>query len=121
MPDQPPPSPPSAAAVQARLQELARLLRTADHLDPDAQQALADLVDELGEDLNPSALPSGETAHLLDSVAQLAQAIHQQEDRGVLAAATEQLRRAAVRLDAEAPLTAGVLRRLIDALANLGI
>jgi hypothetical protein len=112
---------PTAARVQASLHELARLLREAHHLEPEAQQALADLVDELGKALDPADVPSAEMAHVADTAAQLAHALHQRQDTSVLLAARDRLEAAALRAEAEAPVTAGIVRRLLDTLANLGI
>lgn len=121
MPDHLPSELPAAARVQVSLHELARLLREAQHLEPEAQQALADLVDELGKALDPATAPSAEMAHLADSAAGLAQALHQRHDTSVLVAARDRLEAAALRAEADAPVTAGVVRRLLDTLANLGI
>lgn len=117
MPEQPPPS---AAQVQTNLHDLARLLRQAHHLDPAVQQALAELVDELGRALDPG-VSSAEITHLAASAAQLAHALHQRHDSGLLTAAKERLESAARRAEAKAPLATGIARRLIDTLANLGI
>src|SRR5437867_3707152 len=77
MPEQPSSPPPTAARVQAGLQELAQRLRQADHLEPEAQQALASLVEELSQTLTRPEVPSAEMAHLAASAAQLAQALQQ--------------------------------------------
>lgn len=101
----------------ARLRELAGLLRAADHLSPEAQQALADLVEELS-----GALPgTAASAQLAESAAHLAAALHEQKDPGLLERARQRLEEAALRAETEAPVATGVVRRLIDALANLGI
>ena len=47
MPEQPPNQLPTGEQVQAHLHELAEVLREAHHLEPEAQEALADLVEEL--------------------------------------------------------------------------
>jgi hypothetical protein len=102
------------------LQELARLLQEADHLDPQAQQELAELVAELSQAL-ARKLPSAEVEHLGQSAVHLIQALHQQENRDYLTAARDRLRAAAVRAEVQAPVATGIVRRLIDTLANLGI
>lgn len=106
--------------VRARLQELARSLRAAGHLEPEAQQELADLMEELAGvvALAPTA---DQTTRLAEHAAQLAQALHQQHDEGLLAAAKKKLEQSALRAEEEAPLATGIVRRLIDTLANLGI
>lgn len=106
--------------VRARLQELARSLRQAGHLEPEAQQELADLMEELAG-VVASAPAADQTTRLAAHAAQLAQALHQQQDEGLLAAAKKKLEQSALRAEEEAPLATGIVRRLIDTLANLGI
>jgi len=102
-----------------RLRQLAELLRDADHLPPEALQTLADLLEEL----STSVAPGGATSerHLAESVAHLVEALHQRHDTGFLAGARRRLEEAAVKAEAEAPVATGIVRRLIDTLANLGI
>ncbi len=121
MPEQPPTSPQVVAQVQASLHELARVLREAHHLEPQAQEALADLVEELSKALDPATSPSPETAHLAESAAQLAQALQQRHNRSLLAAARDRLAKAALRVESEAPMTTAIVGRLLDTLADLGI
>jgi hypothetical protein len=113
--------PHTPATIQADLQELAASLRAADHLEPDVQRALADLVAELGRDLDPGTLPLGEKAHLAETTALLLQALHQRHDAGRLAKVKERFEGAAARAEATAPFLTGMVRRLLDALSNLGI
>src|SRR5205085_2308977 len=79
------------ADVPRKLRELSRLLRQADHLDPDAQRELADLMDELAGTLSPAVLQSAEAAHLADSTAHLARALQRPHDTGLLSAAKTRL------------------------------
>jgi hypothetical protein len=116
-----PVDPRADAAVQTRLRELARVLRHADHLGPDAQQSLADLVDELSNALTTASLPAGDSAHLAESATHLARAVQEGDDTSLWTAAQERLEQAALKAEASAPLPAGILRRILDALANLGI
>ena len=116
-----PEQPATIAQVQTSLHELAKVLRDADHLEPEAQDALADLVDELGKLLDPSTEPSAAAAHLATSAATLARGLHQRQNPTLLTAAKQRLERAALRAENEAPLAAGIVQRLLDALANLGI
>lgn len=106
--------------VRARLQELARRLREADHLEPDAQRDLANLMEELAGELAKSPSAS-QTTHLAEHAARLAEAVHEQHDQGLLAAAKHKLEESAMRAEEAAPVATGVVRRLIDTLANLGI
>jgi hypothetical protein len=112
--------PPSIPDVRAKLQELTGLLRDADHLEPETQEELADLLDELSRALDP-AVSSIEGTRLAANAAHLVQALHDQQDTTLLTAARERLRKAAIRADAEAPMVSGIVRRLIDTLSNLGI
>jgi hypothetical protein len=108
-------------AVSARLRELAQLLREAHHLSPDARKSLAALVEELSGAMAVCPLSAPDQTHLVEDTAHLVETLHQQEHTGLLAAASKRLEETAVRAEAEAPLTTGIIRRLIDALANLGI
>lgn len=119
MPETPTPQP--GPSVPHRLHELAQLLRSAEHLDPAAQKALADLVDELSGALQPDAISSAETAHLAESTRQLLESLHRSGDPGHRDSLKHRLEAAIVRAEAEAPLATGLARRLIDTLANLGI
>jgi hypothetical protein len=108
------------AAVRARLQEIVPRLRSARHIDPAVQRALADLVDELVRVMDPNA-PAAEAAHLAESSAHLVQALDRKHHAGLIAAARDRLEAAATRAETEAPVATGLARRLIDTLANLGI
>ncbi len=121
MPERPAREPQSGSQVQAKLHELAEVLREADHLEPEAQNALADLVDELSKALTPAAIASSETAHLANSAANLAQVLHQERNPTLLSAAKQRLEQAALRAEAKAPVATGIARRLLDVLADLGI
>jgi hypothetical protein len=121
MPEQPQPNPLSRADVVASLREVSGLLREAHHLGPEAQETLAGLVEELGHALASGTISAEELAHVRDSTAQLAEALHQRHDESVLAAARDRLGEAVVGLEARAPVVTGVVRRLLDALASLGI
>jgi len=113
--------PQNAALVLASLQELAQFSRRAGHLTPEAQEALAALVDELSRSVNAAALSSENTARLANSALDLAQALQEHHDPNLLAAARSRLDTAAVRAETQAPLATGVVRRLMEALADLGI
>jgi hypothetical protein len=112
---------PSGDPVPARLHELAQLLRQAHHLGPEAQAELAQLVDELSQSLDPASLPEASRRHLDESKTHLVNALRGKADVGRLSATGRRLEEAALRLEAEAPQVTGILRRLIDILANLGI
>jgi len=112
---------PAGSPVPSALHDLAKQIREAHHLGPESQTALADLIDELGKALPASGALTGNQTHLAESTAHLVQALHQRKDAGILNAAKLRLEEAALRAEAEAPVATGVVRRVIDALANLGI
>jgi hypothetical protein len=121
MPETPAPNPPSVPEIQARLRNVARSLREAGSADAEAQHALADLVDELDRALAGGTMPPAEVARLAESTAHLAEALHHQRDAGVLSKARNRLERAMLNAEAHAPLAVGLARRLMEALANIGI
>jgi hypothetical protein len=120
MPDEPAPHIHSLPELQARLHAVAHLLR-AESLPPQSRQALAELVDELGAALRSGEVPPAEVARLTQTTAELAEALHERHDEGVLAAARNRLQDAAVQAEARSPVVVGLVHRLLDALANIGI
>lgn len=120
MADQPPAAqtPPD---VPHRLHAIAQLLRESEHLEPDAQQALAELLDELGNALTSPSEAGAEAAHLTETTAQLVQALHAGEEPRKVATARSRLQEAILRAEAKAPVAAGIANRLIDTLSNIGI
>ena len=121
MPDVPEPTTPSLPAVQARLNDVATLLRASSSLEPTSQRALGELVEELSKALAAAALPATEVAHLADSTAQLAESLHHEHDRGLLGKARDRLEGAVLSAEAHAPNAVGLARKLLAALADLGI
>jgi hypothetical protein len=122
MAEQPPPSTPTGPDVREGFHQLTQLLREAPHLEPEAQEALAELVHDLGRDLDPASLSAEESAHLRDLVAQLTQTLrHAKHDRSLLEAARARLEEVALRAEAKAPMTTDIARRIMEVLANLGI
>jgi hypothetical protein len=115
------PSPCGAQDTLAGLHELARVLRDAKHLSPAVQRELADLVDELTNALTPAPQAGAETGRLAASAAHLAEAIRQRDNETLLARARDRLQETAARAETNAPLVAGLLRRIVEALANLGV
>jgi hypothetical protein len=115
------PGTPTVPEIQARLQGVAHLLRRQGPLEAEAKRALAELVDELSRILETSAVPPAEVTLLAESTAHLAEALHQQQQRELPVSVRERLQRAVVRAEARAPNAVGLARRLLDALADLGI
>jgi hypothetical protein len=118
-----PQSPDSAdsSEVASQLHEIAQLLRTTHHLGPEAQRALAELADELANVLEPPATTPTEAAPLVESTAQVAQALHHEHRFGPLTAARTRLEKMIAGFEGRAPHTVDFARRLLDVLANLGI
>lgn len=114
------PPPVSTGSMQERLATLVQVLRSTDHLEPEAQTALANLVEELGVLLNPTATAS-QTSHLAETTLHLAQALYQQHESTLIDTAVKRLEEAVVRAEAHAPVATGAARKLIDILANSGI
>jgi hypothetical protein len=121
MPDKPETSTPPLSEVQARLHDVTRLLRGSTSLDPETRDVLAELLDELTAALKSSNAPPAEVAQLAASAAHLAETLHHQRDQGLLAKARDRFGVAVLQAEARAPVAAGLARRLLDALANIGI
>jgi hypothetical protein len=109
------------AAVPGRLHEIAQLLRTTHHLGPEAQRALAELADELADILDPSTAHPVEAAPLVESTAHVVEALHHDQDTGLLTGARGRLEKMLAGFEGRAPRTVDFARRLLDVLANLGI
>ena len=121
MADTPESNTPSVPDIQSRLHAVARMLRHSPAVDAESQRVLAELVDELSTALQAANVPPAEVARLADSTAHLAESLHHQHDMGLLGRARERLEGAVIEAEAHAPLAVGLARRLLDALANIGI
>jgi hypothetical protein len=111
----------SPEAARQRLEQLAGLLRQAPHLDAETQRHLADLLEELGKALGDHPSGAKETAQLAESAAQVARALHEPGQVSRVPSAIRRLEESVTRAEAEAPLATGIVRRLLEALADLGI
>ena len=121
MPQQSSPDLPADANLEAKLQSIAQLLRQADHLSPEVQKALAEIVEELGKALHSATVSSEEAKSLADSTAHLVRALHQRQNQGLLAAARDRMKQAITRVEYQAPFAAQIAGRLLDTLASFGI
>jgi Domain of unknown function (DUF4404) len=121
MPDTPRSNPSSLQEVQTRLREVAQMLRKSGSYDAATQRILVELVDELNAALKAENVPPTEVARLAESTALLAESLHQQHSRGILGTARDRLEGAMIDAEAHAPTAVGLARRLLDALANIGI
>jgi hypothetical protein len=114
MPEQPEPSPVND------IEELARSVREAEHLEPKARGQVADLLENLSSELDQTE-PSAHKEQLAASAAQLVRAVQDQHEPGLIEAARERLEAAVARAEANAPVATDLVLQLIDLLANLGI
>jgi hypothetical protein len=112
---------PAPDELRKNLQDLAQALREATHLEPESGEALANLMEELSQSVDPAALPSAATTHLAATAANLVQGLHQRQSPSLLTAARKRLQAATLRAEAEAPLATGIIERLLSILANFGI
>jgi hypothetical protein len=118
--DIPESSGPAVSEIQARLRAVAGMLRESPTIDPASQRILAELVDELSAALQTASVPVGEVANIAESTAHLADSLHQQHDQGVLVNARDRLETALLNAESRSTIV-GLARRLLDALANIGI
>jgi hypothetical protein len=121
MSDQPASTPPTQGELQANLAALAQLLRKTHHIGPEAQQKLAELVQELSLALAAPSVPTTEVAALASSTGGLVHALHEQADTSRLGEARARVNRAILAAEARAPFAAGIVQRLVDVLTDLGI
>jgi hypothetical protein len=121
MSDQPPAPPPEAtpAGLAVTLHAVAEMLRDDRPLGLDARRALAELLDEIGRALGSAPVPPAEVSHLAESTAHFIAALRQPGEH--VTSARERLEAALLGVEARAPVVAGVVRRFLDALANIGI
>jgi hypothetical protein len=117
----PEPGKPTVPEIQARLQEVARMLRQSGTLDAESQRTLAELVGELSKALAAPKVPAAAVTHLAESTAHLAESLHRTQDEGLLGRARDRLEAALLNAESHAPVPVGLARQLLDALANIGI
>jgi hypothetical protein len=120
MPEQPPNVDEAGAPVIDHIEELARRLREAKHLDPQARTEVADLLRNLVEALDQPE-PSAQAEELAQSTADLVKAVKDRHDPGLIEAARDRLDQAIARAEAKAPVATDIVLQLIDVLAGLGI
>jgi hypothetical protein len=120
MPEQPStgdhPDPPVADSIE----DLARRVREAEHLEPGTRAQVADLLGNLAAELD-QAEPSAQKELLTQTTTQLVQAVHDRHDPGLIEAARERLEEVVARAETKAPVATDVVLQLIDLLARLGI
>jgi hypothetical protein len=111
----------ASTELEVNLHRIAGLLRDAGHLSPEAQKSLALLVDDLAATLRKPSGDAAAAAHVAASTAQLLDSLVQKHDQGVLSTARDRLERTVMSAGNQAPMAAGVARRLLDILAGIGI
>ena len=122
MSDTPEPGTPDASEIHSRLQDAVWMVRDSRSLEPEVRGALAELLDELGRAVEGASATPAEVAHLAESAAHLTEALHHaRHDRGLLERARGRLGEVLVRAESHAPIAVGLARRLIDALAAMGV
>jgi hypothetical protein len=115
------PKTPDAAQIKARLHEVAQSLRQTRQLSPEAQKVLAELVDALGNELQAPTAPAPALAQLADSAAHVVDALRHEKNQTLLKAARARLNDAVLKAEMDAPFLTGIARRLLAALADIGI
>src|SRR5438477_8824499 len=103
----------SVSELQTRLRAVANSLRKGGSLDVTSQRALSELVQELSKALAVAELPADELAHLADSTTHLAEALQQEQDKGLLGKARDRFEGALINAETQAPNVVGVARRLL--------
>lgn len=118
--NQPPPIPTDCAPVQQELHEIANLLRQGKRLQPVVRDEIAALLEELGRAVMSSAVPTPEVLHLARSASLVGQHLHE-PDHGQYGSLRARLDESLQKAAAQAPAVVGIVRRLLDALADIGI
>jgi hypothetical protein len=110
------PTPPVADDIE----EIARRLHEAEHLEPETRAEVAGLLGDLAEALEkPGA--SAHAEELAQSTAELVIAVKDQHEPGLIEAARERLEGAIARAEAKAPVATDIVLQLIDVLSGIGI
>ena len=81
----------SVSDVQARLRQVAGLLRNPRALDAEGRRVLAQLVEELSAALASANVPPDEVARLAESTVHLAESLQHPHDHGLLGNARDRL------------------------------
>lgn len=121
MSNQNPTDPEAIAQIREELNKFARLLREGELRGADAQKTMANLLEELGAQLDPSAKPSEQTIHLAGLVSQFARSLHEQQHANVLTSARNRLVEATHWAETHGPAATDIVTRFIDVLASIGI
>lgn len=120
MPEQPSQGDEPGLPATNTIEELARRVREAEHLDPGTRAQVADLLGNLAEQLD-QAEPSAHAEQLAETTSQLVQAVNERHEPGLIEAARERVEAVVARAEANAPVATDLVIQLIDLLASLGI
>lgn len=107
--------------VKATLRAIAGLLRDVQHLGPEGQRTLAELVEELSRALETGEIPSAEMSQLTETTAHLVEELRQRKKSGSLPTLRDRLEQAALALETQHPVISGLTLRLVETLSTLGI
>src|SRR5262245_9661174 len=94
--------------VKATLHAIAGLLRDVQHLGPEGQRTLAELVEELSRALETGDIPSAEMAQLAETTAHLVDELRQRKKSHALPTIRERLEQAALALETQHPVVSGL-------------
>ena len=107
--------------VQEQLRNVAKLLREVHPLGLDLQRLLAEFLAELSDALGGVTVASDRLAHLIETTAHMAAALHEQKETHLLGGLRDRMERAVAGVEGHYPTLAGLGRRFLDALTNIGI
>ena len=120
MPEHSPRGEGPSTPILDEIEVLARHLREAAHLEPEARAKAANLLRDLAEALDRPE-PSAQVEHLARSAAGLARAVNDRHEPGLIEAARGRVEQAIARAEAKAPVATDVVLQLVDVLSGLGI
>ena len=106
--------------LAATIEDVARRVREAEHLEPDTRVKVADLLENLAAELNETE-PSEHKELLAQTTTKLVQAVHEEHETGLIESARERLEEVVAKAEANAPVATDLALHLIELLANLGI
>jgi hypothetical protein len=110
----------SEPPIRPDLEEHARRLGLAEHLDPSSRAQLAELLRKLASELDQAG-PSPHEHDLAATAAHLVRAVEDRRENGIVDAARENVEQAVARAESNAPVVTDLVLQLIDVLAGLGI
>ncbi|MFO0967276.1 MAG: DUF4404 family protein [Gemmataceae bacterium] len=113
-------APSSVEVIQAQLLSVARLLQDVHPLSVESQHLIGALVAGLSDALSDPTLSPAKLAEFTEATAHLVEAVHHEEHQRI-SGLRDRLQLAAAEVESHYPTLAGLGRRLIEALSNIGI